>query len=126
MNLFRRHAGIVLQDDQLLRGSIRENILAGRKDIDRKTLRDAAECSLLAEEIDRMPMGYETLIDEQTETVSSGQRQKILLARALVRRPEILFLDEAESDLDEKTQRQIRENIRTQVPTGVVISHHLR
>ena len=126
MNLFRRHAGIVLQDDQLLRGSIRENILAGRKDVDRKTLRDAAECSLLAEEIDRMPMGYETLIDEQTETVSSGQRQKILLARALVRRPEILFLDEAESDLDEKTQRQIRENIRAQVPTGVVISHHFR
>ncbi len=71
-------------------------------------------------------MEYETLISEQTDTISAGQKQKILLARALVRRPEIIFLDEAESDLERKVQEMIHENIRKKVKTGIIVSHHLR
>lgn len=122
----RRHAGIVLQDDQLLNGSIRENILAGTDGVDQRTFWKAAELALLTDDAASMPMGYETLISEQAETISAGQKQKILLARALVRAPEILFLDEAESDLDDLSQQMIHENIRKHVPAGIIVSHHFR
>ncbi|MBQ9015857.1 MAG: ATP-binding cassette domain-containing protein [Firmicutes bacterium] len=122
----RTHAGIVLQDDQLLGGSIRENILAGRPGTGDYSLTRAAELALLTDDIAQMPMGYETLISERAETVSAGQKQKILLARALISQPQILFLDEAESELDQKTQEMLYENIRREVSMGVIVSHHYR
>ena len=73
-----------------------------------------------------MPMEFETLISERAETVSAGQKQKILLARALISEPRIIFLDEAESELDKKTQDMLFENLRDSVPMGVIVSHHYR
>ncbi len=122
----RADAGIVLQNDLLMNGSIRENILAGTEGIRQGTFREAADAALLTADAEEMPMGWETLISERTETISAGQKQKILLARALVRKPRIIFLDEAESDLDSDTLEKIHGNLRRMVPTGIIVSHHLR
>lgn len=122
----RSHAGIVLQDDQLLNGSIRENILAGRPGAGADSVLRATELALLTDDIAQMPMEFETLISERAETVSAGQKQKILLARALISEPRIIFLDEAESELDKKTQDMLFENLRDSVPMGVIVSHHYR
>lgn len=122
----RSHSGIVLQDDQLLNGSIRENILAGRPGAGESSVLRAAELALLTDDLAQMPMGFETLISERAETVSAGQKQKILLARALIGEPQILFLDEAESELDKKTQDMLFENLRDHVSMGIIVSHHYR
>ena len=122
----RSHSGIVLQDDQLLNGSIRENILAGRPEAGYSSILRAAELALLTDDVAQMPMEFETLISERAETVSAGQKQKILLARALISEPRIVFLDEAESELDKKTQDMLFENLRAHVPMGVIVSHHYR
>ena len=122
----RARAGIVLQDDQLLNGSIRENIMAGRPAATNRSILRAAELALLTDDIAAMPMEFETLISERAETVSAGQKQKILIARALIGDPQIIFLDEAESELDKKTQDMLYENIRGAVPMGVIVSHHFR
>lgn len=118
--------GIVLQDDQLFDGSIRENILAGTDGAGHSALWEAAEAALLTDEVLEMPMEFETLVSDHAETISAGQKQKLLLARALVRSPQILLLDEAESDLDEQTQYAIHQNIRRLVPGGVIVSHHFQ
>ena len=122
----RSYAGIVLQDDQLLNGSIRENILAGRPGAGVGSVIRATELALLTDDIAQMPMEFETLISERAETVSAGQKQKILLARALISEPRIIFLDEAESELDKRTQDMLFENLRANVPMGVIVSHHYR
>jgi ATP-binding cassette subfamily C protein len=124
LDAVRRQLGVVLQDATLLPGDIRANILGATA----LSLDDAWEAARLAgidEEIRRMPMGIHTFVAEGGSALSAGQRQRILLARALVRRPRILLLDEATSALDDATQRLVMRSLRDLDITRVAIAHRL-
>ena len=123
----RRSFGVVLQDNFLFRGTIRENILGGRPGL---TLTDAVRAARLAgaeEFIERMPMGYETFIEEGSPNLSCGQRQRLAIARALIHDPRILILDEATSALDPESEALVNANIKriAHGRTMVIVSHRL-
>ena len=123
----RRSFGVVLQDNFLFRGTIRENIIAGRAGL---TLTDAVRAARLsgAEEfIERMPLGYETFIEEGSPNLSGGQRQRLAIARALIHDPRLLILDEATSALDPESEALVNANIKriAHGRTMVIVSHRL-
>jgi subfamily B ATP-binding cassette protein HlyB/CyaB len=123
----RRSFGVVLQENFLFRGSIRDNIIAGRPGL---TLDDAVLAARLAgaeEFIERMPNGYETLIEEGSPNVSGGQRQRLAIARALISDPRILILDEATSALDPESEALLNANLLriARGRTMVIVSHRL-
>ncbi|MCW3476827.1 peptidase domain-containing ABC transporter [Limobrevibacterium gyesilva] len=123
----RRSFGVVLQDNFLFRGSVRENIIAGRPGL---TLTDAVRAARLAgaeEFIERMPQGYETVVEEGSPNLSGGQRQRLAIARALIHDPRILILDEATSALDPESEALVNANIAriAQGRTMVIVSHRL-
>ncbi|MEM8550746.1 MAG: ATP-binding cassette domain-containing protein [Pseudomonadota bacterium] len=119
----RRQFGVVLQDGALLPGSILDNLLASA----RVSLGDAWEALRLAglqNDVRAMPMGIHTFVAGGS-TISGGQRQRLMLARALIRKPKILFLDEATSALDETTQASVAANIQALNMTRIVVAHRL-
>jgi len=123
----RTSFGVVLQDNFLFRGSIRENILAGRPGL---TLEDAVRAARLAgaeEFIERMPNGYETYIEEGSPNLSGGQKQRLAIARALINDPRILILDEATSALDPESEALVNANLLriARGRTMVIVSHRL-
>ena len=123
----RRSFGVVLQDNFLFRGTIRENIVAGRPGL---TLEDAVRAARLAgaeEFIERMPGGYETFIQEGSTNLSGGQKQRLAIARALVCDPRILILDEATSALDPESEALVNANLQriARGRTMVIVSHRL-
>jgi subfamily B ATP-binding cassette protein HlyB/CyaB len=123
----RQSFGVVLQENFLFRGSIRDNIIAGRPGL---TLDDAVLAARLAgaeEFIERMPNGYETLIEEGSPNVSGGQRQRLAIARALITDPRILILDEATSALDPESEALLNANLLriARGRTMVIVSHRL-
>lgn len=97
---YRALIGAVMQDDALLAGSILDNISFFDPQTDRDRAEECARMACLHEEIEAMPMGYQTLIGDLGTSLSGGQKQRLLLARALYKKPKILFLDEATSHLD--------------------------
>ena len=123
----RQSFGVVLQDNFLFRGSIRDNIIAGRPGL---TLADAVRAARLAgaeEFIERMPNGYETYIEEGSPNLSGGQRQRLAIARALIHDPRILILDEATSALDPESEAVVNANLLriARGRTMVIVSHRL-
>lgn len=119
----RRQCGVVLQHAQPLSGSILECV-CGAESFSQEEVWEAAAMAGLAEDIRRMPMGLHTMI-ANGGAVSGGQRQRLMIAQALVRRPRILFFDEATSALDNETQRVVIESTRALDATRVVIAHRL-
>lgn len=119
----RRQCGVVLQNAQPLSGSILDCI-CGAEVFTQEEAWEAAAMAGLAEDIKRMPMGLHTMISGGG-TISGGQRQRLMIAQALVRRPRILFFDEATSALDNETQRTVIESTRSLRATRVVIAHRL-
>jgi ATP-binding cassette subfamily C protein len=120
----RRQCGVVLQNAQPFNGSILECI-RGTEPHTVEEVWEAAAMAGLAEDIKAMPMGLHTVLSDGGGTVSGGQRQRLMIAQALVRRPRILLFDEATSALDNETQRIVIESTRRLRATRVVIAHRL-
>ncbi|WP_432842724.1 ATP-binding cassette domain-containing protein [Dactylosporangium sp. CA-092794] len=120
----RRQCGVVLQDGTLFAGSIRDNI-CGAGSFSLAQVWDAARLAGLDGDIERLPMGMATMVPFGGGTLSVGQRQRILVARALVDRPRVLFFDEATSALDNRTQEIVTASTAALAASRVVIAHRL-
>ncbi len=123
----RRSFGVVLQDNFLFRGTIRDNITAGRPGL---TIDDAIRAARLAgaeEFIERMPAGYDTWIEEGSTNISGGQRQRLAIARAVISDPKLMILDEATSALDPESEALVNANLQRigKGRTMVIVSHRL-
>jgi ATP-binding cassette subfamily B protein len=103
----RRQIGIVLQETQLIRGTIRENIAFGKPEATDEEVRAAAEAAQAAEFIERLPQGYATVVGDRGVGLSGGQKQRIAIARALLVRPRLLILDDSTSAVDAETEAKI-------------------
>jgi ATP-binding cassette subfamily B protein len=123
----RRSLGVVLQENYLFSGTIRENITAAKSDATFDEVCRAARLAGAEEFIDRLPQGYDTWIYEGSPNLSGGQRQRLAIARALIVDPRILILDEATSALDPDSEAIVNANIKriAQGRTVIVISHRL-
>ncbi|MCX4817166.1 NHLP bacteriocin export ABC transporter permease/ATPase subunit [Streptomyces sp. NBC_01239] len=119
----RRQCGVVLQHAQPFTGSILD-VICGTEPFTPEEAMAAAEMAGLAEDIERMPMGLHTIVSG-SGAVSGGQRQRLMIAQALIRRPRILFFDEATSALDNETQRTVIESTKALNATRIVIAHRL-
>ncbi|WP_327399335.1 NHLP bacteriocin export ABC transporter permease/ATPase subunit [Streptomyces sp. NBC_01288] len=119
----RRQCGVVLQHAQPFTGSILD-VICGAEPFTPEEAMAAAEMAGLAEDIKRMPMGLHTIV-AGSGAVSGGQRQRLMIAQALIRRPRILFFDEATSALDNETQRTVIESTKALNATRIVIAHRL-
>jgi ATP-binding cassette subfamily B protein len=123
----RRSLGVVLQENFLFSGTIRENITAGKIDATFDEVVRAARLAGAEEFIERLPRGYETYVYEGSPNLSGGQRQRLAIARALITDPRILILDEATSALDADSEAIVNANIAriAQGRTLVIVSHRL-
>lgn len=120
---FRDHAGVVMQDDNLFSGSIADNICFFGQSFDHDHMLHCARLAGIHDEIERMPMAYDTLIGDMGSSLSGGQRQRVLLARALYRRPRLLFMDEGTSHLDTVVEAKVNRAIETLGLTRIIIAH---
>ncbi|HFL5273120.1 peptidase domain-containing ABC transporter [Escherichia coli] len=123
INNYHRMIACVMQDDRLFSGSIRENICGFAEEMDEEWMVECARASHIHDVIMNMPMGYETLIGELWEGLSGGQKQRIFIARALYRKPGILFMDEATSALDSESEHFVNVAIKNMNITRVIIAH---
>lgn len=121
----RRKIGVVMQDGKLFQGDIYSNIIISAPTLTLSEAWEAAEVAAIADDIREMPMGMNTIISEGSGGISGGQRQRLMIARAVASKPKILFFDEATSALDNVTQKKVSEAIDTMKCTRVVIAHRL-
>ncbi len=124
---YRQHLGVVLQDDFLFEGTIRENILFPRPQATEEQLQRAVKAAYVNEFSDRMELGLDTVIGERGVKLSGGQRQRVAIARAMLADPRILILDEATSNLDTESEALIQRSLNELVKdrTTFVIAHRL-
>lgn len=121
----RRNIGVVLQNGKLFAGSIFSNITISAPWLTLKEAWEAAEMAGMADDIRNMPMGMHTLISEGSGGISGGQKQRLMIARAIAPKPKILMFDEATSALDNITQKKVSDTLDTLNCTRVVIAHRL-
>lgn len=121
----RKQIGVVTQSGELFPGDILSNITISAPFLSMEEAWEAAEIAGIAEDIRKMPMGMYTMICEGQGGVSGGQKQRLMIARAVAPKPKILILDEATSALDNKTQKQVSEALDKMNCTRIVIAHRL-
>lgn len=120
----RSQMGVVLQNGQLMTGDIYSNII-GTRLLSQEDAWEAAEAAGIAEDICMMPMGMQTVISEGSSNISGGQRQRLLIARALVAKPAILIFDEATSALDNRSQAIVTRSLDALKSTRIIVAHRL-
>jgi ATP-binding cassette, subfamily B, bacterial CvaB/MchF/RaxB len=120
---WRSRLGAVMQDDHLLTGTLADNIAFFDPQLDADRVETAARLACIHDDIARMPMRYQSLVGDMGAALSAGQRQRLLLARALYRDPDILFLDEGTANLDPETETAIADMITALPITRVIIAH---
>ena len=121
----RRRIGTVTQDGNLFQGDIFSNIVISAPQLTLDEAWEAAEIAGIADDIRAMPMGMQTLISEGQGGISGGQKQRLMIARAVAPKPRILIFDEATSALDNRTQKQVSEALDSLKCTRIVIAHRL-
>lgn len=121
----RQNIGTVIQNGKLLQGSLFDNINISKPDLTLDEAWEAAELAGIAQDIREMPMGMQTMISEGSGGISGGQKQRLMIARAVAPKPKILILDEATSALDNITQKKIADSLDTLKCTRIVIAHRL-
>ena len=121
----RRKIGVVMQDGKLFLGDIYSNIVITAPELTIDAAWEAAEIASIADDIRAMPMGMNTIISEGQGGISGGQRQRLMIARAVAPKPRILMFDEATSALDNITQKKVSEAIDELKCTRIVIAHRL-
>ena len=120
---FRQQVAAVMQQDQLLSGTLAENIAFFDPNMDLPWVEQCAVMAGIHRDIEAMPMGYNALIGDMGSSLSGGQRQRLYLARALYKRPKILFLDEATSSLDIQLESHVNDAIKALCITRIIIAH---
>jgi ATP-binding cassette subfamily B protein RaxB len=120
---WRARVGAVMQDDYLLSGSLADNIAFFDSHPDQQRIEQAARFAQIHDDISRMAMGYHTLVSDMGVALSSGQRQRMLLARAVYRNPDMLILDEGTANLDNQTEEVLARSIAAWPITRIAISH---
>lgn len=127
MKWWRRQCGVVMQDGYIFSESIARNIAVDDGDIDKERLLHAVKIANIEEYIERLPLKYNTIIGQDGQGLSQGQRQRILIARAVYKNPSYIFLDEATNALDANNERQIVDNLKAfyKGRTVVIVAHRL-
>ena len=120
---YREHVAAVMQEDQLLSGSLADNICFFDPSFDQERMIQCAHLAGIHEEIMTMPMSYNSLIGDMGSSLSGGQKQRIMLARALYRQPRILFLDEGTAHLDVENERHINDSLKSLQMTRISVAH---
>ena len=121
----RRRVGVVMQSGKLFQGDIYSNIVISAPWLSQDEAWEAAELAGIAEDIRKMPMGMNTVISEGSGGISGGQRQRLMIARAVAPKPKILMFDEATSALDNMTQKKVSESLDALKCTRIIIAHRL-
>lgn len=121
----RRRVGVVMQNGRLFHGDIYSNIVISAPWLSQDEAWEAAELAGIAEDIRKMPMGMNTVISEGSGGISGGQRQRLMIARAVAPKPKILMFDEATSALDNMTQKKVSESLDALKCTRIIIAHRL-
>lgn len=124
---WRGRCGVVMQDGFIFSSSIAQNIALGEERIDKQKLLKAVKTANIQEHIESLPLGYNTKLGDEGIGISGGQKQRMLIARAIYKNPEYLFFDEATSALDANNERAIMENLEAffKGRTVVVVAHRL-
>ena len=127
VDAFRKHLGVVLQDDFLFEGTIKENIIFSNPEASEEELQNAVKSAYVNEFTDRFDDGLNTLVGERGVKLSGGQRQRVAIARAILANPKILILDEATSNLDTQSESMIQKSLNELMKnrTTIVIAHRL-
>lgn len=127
LDSLRSQVAVVLQKNTLFSGTILENLRWGNENATMEQCRDACEMAQASEFVEAFPDGYDTKIDQGGTNVSGGQRQRLCIARALLRKPKILILDDSTSAVDTGTDARIREMLATKIPgmTRIIISQRI-
>ncbi|MBR3386144.1 ABC transporter ATP-binding protein [Candidatus Saccharibacteria bacterium] len=123
----RKMFGMVLQDTWLFSGTVEENLRYGRQNATDEDLRKAADASNVEHVIEALPKGYRTVISEDSDNISAGEKQLITITRAMVANPPMMILDEATSNVDTRTEQLIQDSLETLTNgrTSFVIAHRL-
>lgn len=120
---WRRHFGVVMQDDTLVSGTILENVAFYADEVDLARVRSACRSAGIDSEIESLPMGYYSFIGDGAGTLSGGQKQRILIARAIYRRPRIIVFDEGTANIDTESELAIAKSLEQLQITRIVIAH---
>jgi ATP-binding cassette subfamily B protein len=125
--LWREKCGVVMQDGFIFSDSIANNIAVSDETVDRQKLLDAVKVANIQEFVEELPLGYNTKIGQEGSGISQGQKQRMLIARAIYKNPDYIFLDEATNALDANNEKVIMENLQEffKGRTVVVVAHRL-